>query len=259
MGVLNVTPDSFSDGGRHADAQAACDHAHAMAEAGAAIIDIGGESTRPGAAAISGAEQLRRVIPVIARIASTLETVISVDTSDPLVMREAVAAGAGMINDIRALQAPGAMEAASELQVPVVLMHMQGEPKTMQQQPDYTDVVAEVAGFLQSRMNAAQDAGIPFERLLIDPGFGFGKRLEHNLQLLARLESIVALGAPVLVGLSRKSMLGAVTGADLNERLPAGLAAAVMAVERGAAIVRTHDVAATVQAMKMVQATRIAA
>ncbi|MBK5967458.1 dihydropteroate synthase [Thiorhodovibrio winogradskyi] len=259
MGVLNVTPDSFSDGGCYARVDAACAHAQAMAEAGAKIIDIGGESTRPGAAAVSTAEQLDRVIPVIERLAPALDAsglgaLISIDTSDPAVMREAVGAGAHLINDIRALREPGALAAAAELRVPVVLMHMQGNPQSMQHKPDYTDVVAEVAEFLRVRMDAAEDAGIPPERLVIDPGFGFGKRLEHNLQLLAGLESIVSLGPPVLVGLSRKSMLGAVTGAEVSQRLPAGLAAAVMAVERGAAIVRTHDVAPTVQALEMVRA-----
>ena len=258
MGVLNVTPDSFSDGGRYAQVDAACAHAQAMAEAGAKIIDIGGESTRPGAAVVAAAEQLDRVIPVIERIAPTLGAVISIDTSDPVVMREAVGAGAGIINDIRALREPGAMATAVELQVPVVLMHMRGDPATMQQNPDYDDVVAEVAGFLRARLKAAEDAGVARDNLLIDPGFGFGKRLEHNLALLAGLDSLLALGAPVLVGLSRKSMLGALTGAELGERMPAGLAAAVMAVERGAAIVRTHDVAATVQALKLVQAVRLA-
>lgn len=259
MGVLNVTPDSFSDGGRHARVDAACAHALAMAEAGAGIIDIGGESTRPGAAAVTTTEQLARVIPVIERLAPALEATgrdahISIDTSDPEVMRAAVGAGARLINDIRALRVPGALATAAELQVPVVLMHMQGNPETMQRQPHYADVVAEVIAFLHARLDAARSAGIPRERLLIDPGFGFGKRLEHNLQLLARLDQIVALGPPVLVGLSRKSMLGAVTGADVSDRLPAGLAAAVMAFERGATIVRTHDVAPTVQALQMVRA-----
>jgi dihydropteroate synthase len=195
-------------------------------------------------------------MPVIERIAPAVEAVISIDTSDPLVMREAVAAGAGMINDIRALRVPGALEAAAALKVPVILMHMQGEPRTMQRDPDYADVVAEVGAFLQERLLAAEHAGIPAERLLIDPGFGFGKRLAHNLRLLAELNSLVALGPPVVVGLSRKSMLGDLTNADVLERMPAGVAGAVMAVERGAAMVRTHDVGATVQALQLVRAVR---
>lgn len=256
MGVLNVTPDSFSDGGCFVDLDLACDHALSMAQAGAAIIDVGGESSRPGAAPVSTDAQLERVIPVIERIAPAVTAVISIDTADPIVMRAAVAAGAGLVNDIRALSAPGALAAVAELKVPAVLMHMRGEPETMQQNPEYTDVVGEVSGFLRARLRAAAEAGIAPEHLLIDPGFGFGKRLEHNLQLLDGLSSIVALGVPVLVGFSRKSMLGALTGAEVTERMPAGVAAAVMAVERGAAIVRTHDVAPTVQALTLVQAVR---
>lgn len=256
MGVLNVTPDSFSDGGRFMRPEAALDHALAMVEAGADVIDVGGESTRPGARPVSTAEQLGRVIPVIERIAPRVDARISIDTSDPEVMRAAVAAGAAMINDIRALRVPGALAAAAALDVPVVLMHMRGEPETMQSEPDYHDVVGEVAAFLRERMAAAMCAGIPREHLMIDPGFGFGKRLEHNLALLANLSSFADLGVPVLVGLSRKSMLGAITGAGVGERLPEGLAAAVLAVERGAAMVRTHEVGATVAALRLVRAVR---
>lgn len=256
MGVLNVTPDSFSDGGRYIHVDAAYAHVVAMVEAGAAVIDIGGESTRPGAAAVSTEEQLARVIPVIERLASEIPVVISIDTSDPEVMRAAVAAGAGMINDIRALRVPGALSTAAALDVPVVLMHAQGEPETMQCQPQYRDVVAEVIAFLRERIAAALAAGLAIERLWVDPGFGFGKTLAHNLRLLKALEQLAVLECPIVVGLSRKSMLGAVTGAKVNARLPAGLAAAVLAVERGAMLVRTHDVAPTVQALALVAAMR---
>lgn len=259
MGVVNVTPDSFSDGGRYLDVAAACDHAREMLAAGAAVIDVGGESSRPGAAAVDTGEQLKRVIPVIERLAAETPAVISIDTSDPQVMRAAVAAGAGMINDIRALRAPGALAMAATLGVPVVLMHMQGEPQTMQQQPQYQDVVAEVRAFLRARIAAAEAAGLARAQLLIDPGFGFGKSLAHNLWLLEQLHQLTALERPILVGLSRKSMLGAVTGAGVDERLPAGLAAAVLAVERGAVLVRTHEAAATVQALALVNAVQRAA
>lgn len=250
MGVLNVTPDSFSDGGRFADRDAAVRHAEAMANAGAALIDIGGESTRPGADAVTEQQELDRVIPVVEAICSRIDLPISIDTSKPGVMRAAAAAGAALINDVRALREPGALEAAAATGVPVCLMHMQGQPRTMQVNPHYEDVTVEVASFLQERLAACADAGIGRERLLLDPGFGFGKTLRHNVELLANLRQLAAIGPPLLVGLSRKSSLGALTGRELDERLPASLAAAVVAVMHGASIVRAHDVAETVDAIK---------
>ena len=256
MGVLNVTPDSFSDGGEYFDLAAALRHAERMVEEGAAIIDVGGESTRPGAVPVTAQDEIRRVVPVIAAIRERLPVPVpvSVDTSKPEVMRAAVAAGAGLINDVRALQRPGALEAAADLGVLVCLMHMQGEPDTMQQGPAYGDVVADVAAFLRARMAACTAAGIPAGRILLDPGFGFGKTLTHNLTLLARLRDIAALGPPLLVGLSRKSMLGAITGRAVTERLAGSLAAALLAVERGAVLVRAHDVAETVDALAVAAA-----
>ncbi|HFA59062.1 MAG TPA: dihydropteroate synthase [Rhodospirillales bacterium] len=254
MGILNVTPDSFSDGGRFLRREDAVRQALAMEAAGAALVDVGGESTRPGAPEVGLDEELARVIPVIEALQEVLEVPISVDTSKPEVMREAVAAGAGMINDVNALRAEGAIEAAAELGVPVCLMHMQGTPRTMQRSPAYDDVVAEVKAFFEARMAACEAAGIPRERLLLDPGFGFGKTLEHNLALLRHLDAFTALDRPLLVGISRKSMLGAITGRETDERLAAGLAAAVLAVERGARLVRVHDVAATVDALKVTMA-----
>ena len=254
MGILNVTPDSFSDGGRFLALEAALDQARAMAAAGAAVIDVGGESTRPGAAPVSEAEELERVIPVIEVLHREIDLPISVDTSKPAVMREAVRAGAGLINDVNALRAPGALETAAEAGVPVCLMHMQGEPRTMQQNPSYRDVVAEVRDFLAQRIAACEAAGIPAERLLVDPGFGFGKTLDHNLTLLRRLQEVTRLGRPLLVGLSRKSMLGTLTGRPVEERQAASVAAAVLAVERGAAIIRVHDVAETVDALAVTRA-----
>jgi dihydropteroate synthase len=256
MGVLNVTPDSFSDGGQTLTLDAALRRADAMVAAGAAVIDIGGESTRPGAAPVSAEEEIRRVVPVISAVAARFPVPVSVDTSKPEVMRAAVAAGAGLINDVRALQMPGALEAAVRLDVPVCLMHMQGEPDTMQQGPSYGDVVAEVAGFLRTRVASCEAAGIFRHRLLLDPGFGFGKTLTHNLTLLDGLRTIVALGPPIVVGLSRKSMIGALTGRPVAERLAGSLAAAVVAVERGAALVRVHDVAETVDALAVLAALR---
>ncbi len=254
MGILNVTPDSFSDGGRFLGPEAALRRALELQREGADLIDVGGESTRPGAPPVSEAEELDRVIPVIERLKDAVEVPISVDTSKPVVMREAVAAGAGLINDVNALRAEGALETAAALQVPVCLMHMQGTPRTMQQAPGYRNVVAEVKDFHQARMAACQEAGIPPERILLDPGFGFGKRLEHNLALLRELRSLTDLGRPLLVGISRKSMLGAITGREVEDRLAAGLAAAVLALERGASLLRVHDVAATVDAVKVVEA-----
>jgi dihydropteroate synthase len=255
MGILNVTPDSFSDGGDFATREAALRHARQMVADGADLIDVGGESTRPGAPPVSVAEELDRVIPVIEALAGELAVPVSVDTSKPEVMRAAVAAGAGLINDVAALRRPGALAAAAALRVPVCLMHMQGEPGTMQQDPTYGDVVAEVAAFLAGRLAACEAAGIPRERLLVDPGFGFGKTLAHNLALLRGLPRLASLGVPVLAGLSRKSMIGALLGGvPVGERLHGSVAAAVLAVERGAAIVRVHDVGPTVQALRIVAA-----
>ncbi len=255
MGILNVTPDSFSDGGDFITPDVAIERARLMVKEGADIIDIGGESTRPGARPVPEQEELERVIPVIRAIASELSVPVSIDTSKAGVMREAVAAGAGMINDVMALRTPGALEAARDAKVPVCLMHMQGEPRTMQQDPEYGDVVEDLLQFFRARIQACSEAGIPRGRLLLDPGFGFGKRLEHNVALLARLERFGELGPPLLVGLSRKSMIGAILGdAPVDERLHGSVAAALLAVERGAAIVRVHDVKPTVDALKVVQA-----
>ena len=256
MGILNVTPDSFSDGGRFFDASFALDHALAMVAAGADLIDVGGESTRPGAAAVDLDDELSRVIPVIGALAAELTVPVSVDTSKPEVMRAGVAAGAGLINDVRALRAPGALRAAADLGVPVCLMHMQGEPRSMQAAPVYDDVVADVRGFLARRMDDCVRSGIRRDRLIVDPGFGFGKTLAHNLRLLARLRDLETLGAPILVGISRKSMLGTITGRDTPLRLSASLAAALIAVQRGAQIVRVHDVAETVDALEVLEAVR---
>ncbi len=254
MGILNVTPDSFSDGGRFYGRRAALDHALEMAEAGAAIIDVGGESTRPGSENVPESEELDRVVPIIEMLVREVEVPISVDTSKPAVMRAACAAGAGLINDVYALRAPGALEAAAECDVPVCLMHMQGEPRTMQADPVYGDVVAEVRDFLLSRVEACVAAGIPQERLLLDPGFGFGKRKVHNLELLRHLELLAATGFPVLAGLSRKSLIGQTLGHPVERRLAASLALAVMSVMKGALVVRVHDVAETVDAVRMVAA-----
>lgn len=251
MGILNVTPDSFSDGGVFFARNAAIAHAHAMVEQGAAIIDVGGESTRPGARAVSATEEMERVIPVIERLARDLPVPISIDTSKPEVMRAAVGAGAGFINDVRALITEGALEAVAELNVPVCLMHMQGEPGTMQQDPHYADVVSEVCDFLRARMQAATAAGIPRARLVIDPGFGFGKTAGHNLQLLRHLRELTHLGAPVLAGLSRKSMIGKLLGLPVEQRLQPSVALALIAVQNGARIVRVHDVGPTVEALRM--------
>lgn len=254
MGVLNVTPDSFSDGGQFVTPDAAVAHARRMAEEGAAIIDVGGESTRPGAAPVSVEEELRRVIPVIEAVAAEVPVVISIDTRKAAVMRAAVAAGAGMINDVCALQEEDALEAAAQLKVPVCLMHMQGEPRTMQAEPHYEDVVAEITTFLAARAAMCERAGIPREQLLIDPGFGFGKALEHNLQMLKHLADFRALGLPMVVGVSRKSLIGAVLDVPAAQRLYGSIALAALAVWQGAALIRAHDVAATVEAIKMVNA-----
>jgi len=256
MGILNITPDSCSDGGDFFAVKAALAHARLMVEEGAAIIDVGGESTRPGAAAVAEEEELRRVIPVIEALSRELEVPVSIDTAKPRVMREAVAAGAGMINDVRALQAPGALEVVRELEVPVCLMHMQGEPRTMQQAPRYGDVVAEVLAFLEERLAACRAAGIGEERLLIDPGFGFGKELAHNLELMRHLDRFLTMGRPLLVGVSRKAMIGGVLDVPVNDRLYGSIALATLAVWQGAAIVRSHDVRPTVDALRICHAVR---
>ena len=248
MGVVNVTPDSFSDGGQFADANTAISHARRLRDEGAAIIDVGGESTRPGAAAVPEDVELARVLPVIETLARD-GAIVSVDTMKPGVMRAAIAAGASMVNDVRALQSPGSMEAVAASDVAVCLMHMQGEPRTMQATPRYDDVVAEVAGFLRERAQACEAAGIARNRIAVDPGFGFGKTVAHNLHLLRELREIADLGYPVVAGLSRKSTLGALTGRAPEERLPASLAAALAAVAHGATIVRAHDVRETVDAL----------
>jgi dihydropteroate synthase len=254
MGILNTTPDSFSDGGRFTVPSVAIMHAEKMAAAGAAIIDVGGESTRPGAKDIGEQEEIDRVVPVIEAIRSALDVAISVDTSKPAVMRAAVAAGAAMINDVRALCAEGALEAAAELQQAVCLMHMQGQPRTMQRAPQYDDVVADVAEFLRERVSVCTQAGIAEDLLVIDPGFGFGKTPEDNIELLANLRQLQEIGPPLLIGVSRKSTLGALTGREVDERLPASVAAAVMAADRGASIIRAHDVAETVDALRVARA-----
>ena len=251
MGILNVTPDSFSDGGDFISVPAALAHARRMVDEGAAIIDVGGESTRPGALAVPLEEELRRVVPVIRALAAELAVPISIDTAKPEVMRAAVEAGAGLINDVYALRAPGALAMAAALGVPVCLMHMQGEPRSMQQHPHYDDVVGEVSAFLSARVQACRDAGIPDRQLLIDPGFGFGKTVRHNLQVLNALDSLRNIGLPLLVGLSRKSFLGAILDAPVTARLHAGLAVATIAVIKGARLVRTHDVAPTREALKI--------
>ncbi len=254
MGILNVTPDSFSDGGRFIGRADALRRVREMIAEGAGIIDVGGESTRPGARAVEADEELARVLPVIEAIRSESDIPVSIETSKPEVMRAAVAAGANLINDVRALREPGALAAAAELGVPVCLMHMRGEPRTMQQNPRYDDVVAEVLDFLRQRVAACEAAGIPRERIVLDPGFGFGKTLEHNLALFRALPRFAATGLPVLVGVSRKSMIGQVLELPVDERLAGSLALASLAVWLGAAIIRSHDVRETVQAVRMIRA-----
>ncbi|MGB1142195.1 MAG: dihydropteroate synthase [Halioglobus sp.] len=254
MGVVNTTPDSFSDGGLlyandALDLDRAMAHAQRMVSDGAAILDIGGESTRPGAVPVSPQQEMDRVLPLVEKITAELDVVVSVDTSTPALMTAAASAGAGLINDVRALSRDGALAAAAATGLPVCLMHMQGEPGTMQAEPRYDDVVTEVTDFLAARVVECENSGIVRERLLLDVGFGFGKTLAHNLQLLAGLESLVRLGLPVLAGLSRKSMIGAITGREVQDRLAGSIALAVMAVERGALIVRAHDVAETADAL----------
>lgn len=257
MGIVNVTPDSFSDGGAYLDTKAAVAHAHRLVEEGADILDIGGESTRPGAAPVSAEQELVRVIPVL-RGLRNIGVPISVDTLKTEVMRATLDEGATIVNDITALSAPGAMEVVAASDAAVCLMHMQGEPRTMQSEPHYDDVVAEVKAYLVDRMGAVLAHGIARERVILDPGFGFGKRLQHNLILLRELEQIAALGLPVLSGWSRKSSLGLITGKPANDRLAASLAAAILSVRHGANIVRVHDVAATRDALAVVQAVEAA-
>ena len=259
MGVLNTTPDSFSDGGRYyKDGRLSLDlvlaRARQMLEEGAELIDVGGESTRPGASPVSEQQELDRVLPVVQALVSELGALVSVDTSSPRVMSEAARAGAGLINDVRALSRAGALAAARDTGLPVCLMHMQGQPRNMQERPDYQDPVREVQNFLQARVQDCRQAGIEVERLILDPGFGFGKSLAHNLTLLRNLDRLVDLGYPVLVGLSRKSMLGKLLGREISQRLPGSLALAYAAAERGAAIIRVHDVAATRDALGVLAA-----
>jgi dihydropteroate synthase len=254
MGILNITPDSFSDGGVFMEPQKAVDHAMAMVEQGAAVIDIGGESTRPGAEAVGLQQELDRVLPVLESLANNLDVPISVDTSKPEVMTAVRHAGAGLINDVYALRAEGALDAAAATGLPVCLMHMKGEPRTMQQHPEYGDVVDEVAGFLEQRIQAAEAAGIQRNKIIVDPGFGFGKTLEHNLALLRGLSAFKSFGLPVLAGLSRKSMIGMALDLPVDQRLNASIALALIAVSEGAAIVRVHDVRESVEAIRMYEA-----
>lgn len=258
MGILNTTPDSFSDGGSYyaggaLDLDLALSRAEQMLREGAAIIDVGGESTRPGAAPVSGQEELERVVPVVEAISANLDAVISVDTSTPEVIAASAAAGAGMINDVRALERPGALEAAAATGLPVCLMHMQGQPGSMQRAPHYDDVVAEVGAYLLERMRACEAAGIARGRIILDPGFGFGKADEHHLALMRNLEELAPSDIPLLVGVSRKSMIGRLLDREVHERLPGSLALAMLAAQRGAKILRVHDVAATVDVLRMQQ------
>ncbi len=255
MGILNVTPDSFSDGGRHNTLELAIRHAQMMVDAGATLLDIGGESTRPGAAEVSEDEELARVVPVVEVIARRFDVWISVDTSKASVIRESANAGMHLINDIRSLQEPGALAAAAETGLPVCLMHMQGDPKTMQHSPHYGDVVAEVEQYLAGQITRCVNAGIPKNKLLLDPGFGFGKNLEHNYQMLARLAEFHHLGLPLLVGMSRKSMVGQLLHVSPEKRVTGSVACAVIAAMQGAHIIRVHDVKETVEAMRIVEAT----
>ncbi|MCW8884861.1 MAG: dihydropteroate synthase [Motiliproteus sp.] len=256
MGILNVTPDSFSDGGQllqggGLDCQSLLRRAEAMVTAGATILDVGGESTRPGAESVSVQQELDRVVPAVEIIASELDVVISVDSSSPQVMTEAAKAGCGMLNDVRALERDGAVQAAAETGLPICLMHMQGQPDSMQNDPRYFDVMSEVADYLKARADVCIDAGVDRSRILLDPGFGFGKTLQHNLQLLNRLSQLARLGYPLLVGASRKSMIGQVLNRTVDERLYGSLATAVLAVANGAWVIRVHDVAATCDAVNM--------
>lgn len=251
MGILNVTPDSFSDGGLFISVEKALEQAHQMVDEGAVIVDVGGESTRPGANAVNVVEELDRVIPVIEAISSELDVIISIDTSKPAVMNEAVSAGAGMINDVRALREQGALQAALDADVPVCLMHMSGEPRSMQENPQYDDVVTDVKKFLRERIHCCEEAGMSSDKILIDPGFGFGKTVDHNLSLIKRLDEFAELDKPVLMGVSRKSTIGVVTGRDVNQRVHGSVALATLCCQAGAKIIRAHDVAATADAIAM--------
>ncbi|WP_404440132.1 dihydropteroate synthase [Stutzerimonas chloritidismutans] len=258
MGILNVTPDSFSDGGQHVGVDAALRHAEAMVTAGATLVDVGGESTRPGARVVSPLEELERVAPVVEAIARELDVVISVDTSTPAVIRETARLGAGLINDVRSLTRDGALDAAADTGLPVCLMHMRGEPADMQNDPRYEDVTAEVLSFLRGRMDACVTAGIRAERIVLDPGFGFAKTLSHNLSLFKHMERLHVLGRPLLVGVSRKSMIGQALERDVGQRLYGGLGLAALAVVQGAKILRVHDVAETVDVVRMIAAVQAA-
>ncbi|MBU4628463.1 MAG: dihydropteroate synthase [Pseudomonas shahriarae] len=258
MGILNVTPDSFSDGGRFSQLDAALRHAAAMVAAGATIIDVGGESTRPGARAVSPVEEMERVAPIVERIHRELDVIISVDTSTPAVMRETARLGAGLINDVRSLQRDGALDTAAATGLPVCLMHMLGEPGTMQDAPHYDHLVEEVTEFLGDRIAQCAAVGIAPERIILDPGFGFAKTLQHNLSLFKHMESLHALGRPLLVGVSRKSMIGMALNRPVGERLYGGLALAALAVAKGARILRVHDVAETVDVVRMIEAVESA-
>ncbi|MGI3748722.1 MAG: dihydropteroate synthase [Janthinobacterium lividum] len=258
MGILNITPDSFSDGGRFAQRDLALRHAEAMMLAGATLIDVGGESTRPGARSVSPVEELERVAPVVEAISAELDVIISVDTSTPAVIRETARLGAGLINDVRSLRRDGALDAAVATGLPVCLMHMRGEPTDMQNDPHYTDLVAEVSAFLRERMEQCVAAGIPVEHIILDPGFGFAKTLEHNLSLFKHMEELHALGCPLLVGVSRKSMIGKVLDKPVDQRLNGALALAAMAMVKGAKILRVHDVPETVDVVRMIAAVESA-
>lgn len=258
MGILNVTPDSFSDGGRFNQHDAALRHAAEMVAAGATLIDIGGESTRPGARVVSPTEELERVAPVVEAIARELDVVISVDTSTPAVMRETARLGAGLINDVRSLQRDGALDAAVDTGLPVCLMHMRGEPGNMQDDPRYPDILQEVLDFLGERIAVCETVGIAREKIIVDPGFGFAKTQNHNLNLFRQMERLLELGCPMLVGVSRKSMVGRALGREVDERLYGSLALAALAVAKGASIIRVHDVAETVDVVQMIHAVESA-
>lgn len=256
MGILNATPDSFSDGGQYNTLDASLSRAEAMLEAGASILDVGGESTRPGAQSVTPQQELDRVAPLVEALVTRFDCIVSVDTSAPQVMVETAALGAGLLNDVRSLQREGALQAAAQTGLPVCLMHMRGEPQTMQNAPHYADVAVEVAQFLQHRIDACVAAGIGRKQILLDPGFGFAKNLKHNFELFQRMPELHALGLPLLVGVSRKSMIGQVLDKPVDERLYGSLALAVMALERGAKIIRVHDVVQTMDALKLFQAVQ---
>lgn len=258
MGILNITPDSFSDGGRFTRRDAALRHAEQMVAAGATLIDVGGESTRPGARVVTALEELERVAPVVEALSRELDVVVSVDTSTPAVIRESARLGAGLINDVRSLSRDGALDAAAATGLPVCLMHMRGEPGNMQDDPSYEDVTAEVGRYLEERMAACAAVGIEAQRIILDPGFGFAKTLEHNLSLFKHMDSLQRLGRPLLVGVSRKSMIGLTLNRAVNERLYGSLALAALAMTKGASILRVHDVAETVDVVRMIAAVQAA-